>query len=38
LATVEMLGLPVELALTFIIGPDGRPYDPATEDGELPIQ
>ena len=31
----EMYGEPFETALTFAVGADGKPFDPATEDGEL---
>ena len=27
----------MEFAYTFALGPDGEPFDPASEDGELPI-
>jgi len=37
LAQVEMFGEPVEVALTFAVGRDGKPFDPATPDGSLPI-
>jgi hypothetical protein len=29
LQTVEMFGEKMEVALTFCIGPDGKPFDPA---------
>jgi len=31
------LGEPMELPLTFIIGPDGNPYDPVNPDGEIDL-
>ena len=33
----EMFGEPFEAALTFAVDADGNPFDPATEDGELPF-
>jgi hypothetical protein len=33
--TVE--GEEFETAFTFAVGADGKPFDPATEDGSLPI-
>lgn len=33
----KMFGEPVEVALTFAVDEEGKPFDPATEDGELPI-
>lgn len=29
----EIFGLPVEVALTFLVGPDGRPVEPADPTG-----
>ena len=37
IAEVEMFGEMQEVALTFAVGPDGKPFDPAAEDGSLPI-
>jgi hypothetical protein len=31
----EMFGEPVETALTFAVDANGKPFDPASEDGEL---
>ena len=31
----EMYGEQFETALTFAVGADGKPFDPATEDGDL---
>jgi hypothetical protein len=36
-ADVEMFGEKVETALTFAVGADGKPFDPAAPDGSLPI-
>jgi hypothetical protein len=33
----EMFGKPMEVAFTFALDGDGKPFDPATEDGSLPI-
>ena len=33
----EMFGEPFEVALTFAVDADGKPFDPATEDGQLPL-
>ena len=38
LATVDMLGADVEVALTFAVDPDGTPFDPASPDGRFPFQ
>ena len=31
----SMFGEAMALPLTFAVGPDGKPFDPATPDGEL---
>jgi hypothetical protein len=33
----KMFGEPVEVAFTFAVDAMGKPFDPATEDGSLPI-
>jgi hypothetical protein len=35
LVNVELAGETVELALTFCVGTDGKPFDPAAPDGKL---
>jgi hypothetical protein len=35
LVMTTLFGEPVETALTFCVGPDGKPFDPATPDGRL---
>ncbi len=37
ISQVEMFGEPVEAALTFAVDARGQPFDPASEDGELPL-
>ena len=37
LRTVQMFGEPVEIALTFCVDEQGRPFDPAEPDGKLTI-
>jgi len=37
LMQVEMFGTRQEVALTFCVDAQGRPFDPATPDGKLPI-
>jgi hypothetical protein len=37
LVTAKMFGEPFEVALTFAVDAEGKPFDPATEDGELPL-
>ena len=37
LVETEMFGEPIEVALTFAVNEDGRPFDPATDSGELSI-
>jgi len=32
--TVDMFGEPTEVALTFCVGPDGKPFDPAEDEGD----
>ena len=32
-----MYGEPFEVALTFAVDAEGKPFDPATDDGELPL-
>jgi hypothetical protein len=34
---VEMYGEPFESALTFAVDAEGKPFDPASESGELPL-
>jgi hypothetical protein len=36
LVDVELFGVNIRGPLTFAVDPTGRPFDPATEDGELP--
>lgn len=33
--TVDMMGSSEEVALTFALDPDGKPFDPASPDGTL---
>jgi hypothetical protein len=33
---VDLFGEPFVGSLTFCVGPDGRPFDPASPSGELP--
>lgn len=35
-AEVDMFGVKVEVALTFAVDEEGRAFDPASPDGELP--
>jgi hypothetical protein len=35
LMTADVCGENMEIALTFAIGDDGKPFDPATPDGRL---
>jgi hypothetical protein len=37
LMTVDFLGEKEEVALTFAVGADGKPFDPASEDGTLDL-
>jgi hypothetical protein len=37
LVAVSMFGEPIEVALTFAVDDQGRAFDPATDDGGLPI-
>lgn len=37
IVSTEFMGEPCELALTFAVGPDGKPFDPASPTGELLI-
>jgi hypothetical protein len=37
LATVQMFGEPFEVALTFAVDAEGKPFDPAAADGHLPL-
>lgn len=37
IACVDFMGEKMELPLSFCIGKDGKPFDPATPDGSLPI-
>jgi hypothetical protein len=34
---VDFMGEKMELDLTFAVGPDGKPFDPADPEGKLPI-
>jgi hypothetical protein len=36
LTTVDIGGAPFEIALTFALDDQGRPFDPASPDGSLP--
>ncbi len=33
----DMMGVPVEVALTFAVDGSGKAFDPASPDGKLPI-
>jgi hypothetical protein len=37
LVQADMFGEPFEVAFTFAVDAEGKPFDPATDSGELPL-